>query len=459
MSETQVIEQTNVTTTVQLKETEVEEETFVEEKSEKLVGIDPERTTSKNETTTGLTHNEEVLTNDEQDHRYDDDDFVEGGNSEAVSISSSKLRASTVQFSNNNTNVISSSTREDLLDKFGECAECKRPNTGDDNWCQSCNSEHFRSQFDKWRSENENIDKIIRNAQLSAKNSKYVLEWIPYNKFKNVDYVAKGGYGTIYSAKWSDGHILGWDKNLNRWKRYGTDLVALKRIHNSQFVTMEFLDQIVKTHLQLHDSNMIIQYYGMTRYPETDDYMIVMEYAIQGSIYNVAHDDHLAAEICFGKRPEIPMHTPKLLEDLIKRCWDMNPSSRPSAKELKDLITQWWNDIQNDKETEIHAQCKASDEVSRNSTFTPTPLLYVSHPEAVYHSRLLEFNNLPKPNKANRRSKLPSSLPYSESRQIDSVASEYQDEDPSDETVSCICPFNNIVNWINSFYKKHKIKK
>ncbi|POG58258.1 kinase-like domain-containing protein [Rhizophagus irregularis DAOM 181602=DAOM 197198] len=339
---------------------------------------------------------------------------------------------------------------------------------------------------------------------------------------------------------------------------------------------MEFLDQIVKTHLQLHDSNMIIQYYGMTRYPETDDYMIVMEYAIQGSVrsylngrfntmdwygkinilssivqgleyihssgyvhYNfhvgnvlitgtgetlitdigikkptikftsvlrdkeeiygvlpylapevlyskrftsasdiysfgvmmneiisglppfnsVAHDDHLAAEICFGKRPEIPMHTPKLLEDLIKRCWDMNPSSRPSAKELKDLITQWWNDIQNDKETEIHAQCKASDEVSRNSTFTPTPLLYVSHPEAVYHSRLLEFNNLPKPNKANRRSKLPSSLPYSESRQIDSVASEYQDEDPSDETVSCICPFNNIVNWINSFYKKHKIKK
>ncbi|CAB4420500.1 unnamed protein product [Rhizophagus irregularis] len=53
-------------------------------------------------------------------------------------------------------------------------------------------------------------------------------------------------------------------------------------------------------------------------------------------------------------------------------------------------------------------------EVSRNSTFTPTPLLYVSHPaEVIYHGRLLEFNNLSKPNKANRRSKLPSSLPYS----------------------------------------------
>ncbi|CAB5372255.1 unnamed protein product [Rhizophagus irregularis] len=68
-----------------------------------------------------------------------------------------------------------------------------------------------------------------------------------------------------------------------------------------------------------------------------------------------------------------------------------------------------WNDMQNDKETKIHAQCKANDEVSRNAT----PLLYVSHPEVIYHGRLLEFNNLSKPNKANRRSKLPSSLPYS----------------------------------------------
>ncbi|GES75068.1 kinase-like domain-containing protein [Rhizophagus clarus] len=531
---------------------EEKEETTIEEKSEKLVGLEPERTNSKHANTIELTH-KEVLTNDEHDQQYDDDNYVEGGNSEAVSISSSKLRVSPVQISNNNTtNIVSSSTREELLEKFGECSECKRPNTGDDNWCQSCNSEHFRSQFDKWKSDNENVDKIIRNAQLSAKNSNYVLEWIPYNKFKNVVYVAKGGYGTVYSAYWSDGHILGWDKKFNQWKRYGTDHVALKRIHNSQFITIEFLDQIARTHLQLHDGNMIIQYYGITRYPETEDYMIVMEFANQGSVrsylngrfntmdwygkinilssiaqgleyihnsgythYNfhvgnvlrtgaetlitdigikkptikftsvlrdkeeiygvlpylapevlyskrftsasdiysfgvmmneiisglppfnsVAHDNQLAAEICLGKRPEIPMHTPKLLEELIKRCWDTNPSSRPSAKELKDIITQWWDDIKNDKVTEISAQCKASDEVSRNSTFTPTPLLYVSHPEAVYHSRLLEFNNLPKPNKANRRTKLSSSLPYSETRQVDSVALEYQEEDENNETVS-----------------------
>ncbi|CAI2201687.1 6175_t:CDS:1, partial [Funneliformis geosporum] len=69
---------------------------------------------------------------------------------------------------------------------------------------------------------------------------------------------------------------------------------------------------------------------------------------------NVAHDSELAAEICRGTRPEIPEHTPSLLTELIKRCWEKKPIDRPSAKELNELLTQWWNDLQNDKLSEIN---------------------------------------------------------------------------------------------------------
>jgi Protein tyrosine and serine/threonine kinase len=31
---------------------------------------------------------------------------------------------------------------------------------------------------------------------------KNYLKWIPYNKFKNVEYLDKGGFGTIYKAIW-----------------------------------------------------------------------------------------------------------------------------------------------------------------------------------------------------------------------------------------------------------------
>ena len=30
------------------------------------------------------------------------------------------------------------------------------------------------------------------------------LKWIPYNKFENVEYLNKGGFGTIYKAIWLD---------------------------------------------------------------------------------------------------------------------------------------------------------------------------------------------------------------------------------------------------------------
>src|SRR5437763_14777501 len=109
---------------------------------------------------------------------------------------------------------------------------------------QSFKEEKYRSRIEKWSSGNENVDKVIRNAQLSAKNSKCVLEWIPYNKFKDVKYMAKGGFGTVYFGYWVDGQILEWNKEFSQWRRHGKNIVAFKRLHNSQFITMEFLDQV-----------------------------------------------------------------------------------------------------------------------------------------------------------------------------------------------------------------------
>ena len=46
---------------------------------------------------------------------------------------------------------------------------------------------------------NEFIDKFIQEVQL---------KWIPYDKFKNVKYLDKGGFSTIYTATWSDHYTL-----------------------------------------------------------------------------------------------------------------------------------------------------------------------------------------------------------------------------------------------------------
>src|SRR5436853_4689279 len=109
--------------------------------------------------------------------------------------------------------------------KHGLCEECSQPNTGW-RWCQSCNSKHFQQDFNKWTSGNKEIDEFIQKFQLNATRHEEVLEWIPYEKFRDIEYLAKGGFGTVHKAKWIDGYICYWDINKNKWFRNGDEHIV-----------------------------------------------------------------------------------------------------------------------------------------------------------------------------------------------------------------------------------------
>ena len=84
--------------------------------------------------------------------------------------------------------------------EYGLCNECKQPNIYY-SWCQSCISKYLQRNFQNWTSGNHDIDEFIQKAQLKAKGP-FVLEWIEYDRFENVEYLAKGGFGTTYKAIW-----------------------------------------------------------------------------------------------------------------------------------------------------------------------------------------------------------------------------------------------------------------
>ena len=134
---------------------------------------------------------------------------------------------------------------EELKNRYKEnglCKECKQPNTGY-SWCQSCNGKRFQQNFQNWTSGNHDIDELIQRTQLKAKNNEEVIEWIEYDRFENIEYLAKGGFGTTYKATWKDRFILQWDSENNQWNRLEVD-VALKCLHNSQDITDEFLREV-----------------------------------------------------------------------------------------------------------------------------------------------------------------------------------------------------------------------
>ncbi|CAB4433761.1 unnamed protein product [Rhizophagus irregularis] len=101
------------------------------------------------------------------------------------------------------------------------------------------------------------MDKVIQRNNL---------KWFPYDKFKNVEYLNKGGSGTIYKA------ILLTDK--------GNEEVILKCHNNLNNSLNEFLNGWEYPRY----INSVIDLYGFTKNPVTSKYMVVMDYANKGNL-------------------------------------------------------------------------------------------------------------------------------------------------------------------------------
>jgi serine/threonine protein kinase len=120
--------------------------------------------------------------------------------------------------------------------------------------------------------------------------------------------------------------------------------------------------------------------------------------------HDIAHDKYLAIGICQGLRPKSNYKIPQLILDIIKQCWVADPSKRPKAIELYDLLDKLYDEIIYG-DYEIKKQAKEAEKINKKLTstsplYTGTTLSYTTNPQAVYTSRLLDFKNLPEPKNA-----------------------------------------------------------
>ncbi|GBC03676.1 hypothetical protein RclHR1_05250012 [Rhizophagus clarus] len=411
--------------------------------------------------------------------------------------------------------------------KIGLCKECKQPKVSP-LWCQLCNAKYCQQNFKNWTSGNNEVDKFIQKKQLEADNPDTILEWIEYDRFENVEYLAKGGFGNIYKAIWKDGYIKEWDFENNKWKRVklldcNNYSVALKCLYNSRDITTEFLREVGLHTALCSGTSRIYLCHGITKDPGSNDFMMVMPYARNGSLrqylnnsfssiiwskkvhilrrtaeglnnihkkelihrdfhsgnilcglnyttritdlglcrpanakpsqdeykeiygvlpyvapevligkeytkesdiygfgiiayevctglppyHDVAHDNLLAISICQGLRPKCDYKIPQLILDLIKQCWDADPLKRPKANELYNLLNRLYGELVDESDDdkiiyEISKQIREANKINEklttsSSLYTGTTLSYITNPQAVYTSRLLDFKNLPEP--------------------------------------------------------------
>ncbi|RHZ83962.1 hypothetical protein Glove_86g75 [Diversispora epigaea] len=142
-----------------------------------------------------------------------------------------------------------------------------------DGICYSCTQEHFIHEFKTWSSGNANLDEIIQETQINIHNK---LQWIPYDNFQNIEHIADGGQGSVYSAEIENGIKRQWNFVKQDWEY---DLignkVALKEIKDSRYDMVGFL-KMTKT-ANGNGYGEIIAYYAISKNPSTQNYIIVME--------------------------------------------------------------------------------------------------------------------------------------------------------------------------------------
>jgi serine/threonine protein kinase len=119
--------------------------------------------------------------------------------------------------------------------------------------------------------------------------------------------------------------------------------------------------------------------------------------------HDLPHDESLASKICQGLRPKFRnVKVLPLLEKLIDQCLDADLLTRPTADELYGTLNKWISNFTN-KDAEFSKQYKEVKEFnktksskSNNSPNTSSPS-YTINSQAIYHSRPLEYKNLPSP--------------------------------------------------------------
>ncbi|CAG8595381.1 8399_t:CDS:2 [Gigaspora margarita] len=146
----------------------------------------------------------------------------------------------------------------------------------------------------------------------------------------------------------------------------------------------------VESYSKIEDTTFFIRLLGISRDDNTQNYIMIMEFATLGSLYEYfkSNTNSMAWETKI-----------KALYDISLGLNHLHDKKRPTSKVLYQTIEEWYYDIRRNRNSEFTAQIKRAEEISEDSSTYNTLIEphYKTHPNAIYSSRLLNFANLSPP--------------------------------------------------------------
>jgi hypothetical protein len=123
----------------------------------------------------------------------------------------------------------------------GKCNECNKRRSHLDGICRNC----YKMMKIFRPSGNKIIDHFIRYTQINLVKSEGKMEFVPYDQFKNIEFIAEGRFSKIYKATWIDGPI-NWNciNNNGNISHKPKHTVVLKKLNNSKNITSRELNEV-----------------------------------------------------------------------------------------------------------------------------------------------------------------------------------------------------------------------
>ncbi|GES75236.1 kinase-like domain-containing protein [Rhizophagus clarus] len=171
--------------------------------------------------------------------------------------------------------------KKEVATLYGTCIECKQPRRHY-QWCQPCERKQCVENFKNWTSGDERIDKFLQDAQFCSTRPQTYLEWIPFDKLGNINVLNTNSgnkTSTVYSAIWKDGPRIMWDQRNEKYERAETKVTIVNKDGDDNDQINEILNEL-KIYVDCHtqDNALLIQFYGISKHPVSNDYFIVKQF-------------------------------------------------------------------------------------------------------------------------------------------------------------------------------------
>ena len=104
--------------------------------------------------------------------------------------------------------------------------------------CDDCKEKKIENLINECG--NEEMARLLYGCKLNSRITTYI-QWIPFNEFGNIEYLAKGGFGEVSKATW-----IGHYDYYGMYGEYKERKVVLKRIYNSSNNILDILKEVNK---------------------------------------------------------------------------------------------------------------------------------------------------------------------------------------------------------------------